>query len=276
MVKRLLHVFRNTPLGRETYLQSIHFCKTLDVDLHVYIPVAKQFLMYFDHDLVQVDLDSSYLAGRKTAKTHALELAQDAGLTPAFFEPKHFTASQLPDIPTNFSYMSCPRSISDLTSKIGLGYIGPKVRRIIKSSMFPVLLASGVFKPWTNITVFYGGSNNAQKALRWGVRLSQVSGFPLELFTYHQGRHDKDYFIQQMQRAGLWEDVRERMQTWHFAQDGSFEENLYAVAHDAFLVVGAYGHGLIKEVLFGSKMESIQSHMPNDMLLVGPHCIVDF
>jgi hypothetical protein len=59
-------------------------------------------------------------------------------LKPSFFDPKDFTASTLPDIPSNFDYMCCPRSIVDLSTKIGLGYIGPRVRRIVKHATFPV------------------------------------------------------------------------------------------------------------------------------------------
>ena len=66
MEERLLHVFRNTPLGRETLLQSLYFCKTLDVSLQVYVPQSTQFLIYFDHDAVQVDLDGSYLTSPAT------------------------------------------------------------------------------------------------------------------------------------------------------------------------------------------------------------------
>lgn len=274
MAERLLQVFRNTPLGRETLMQSLHFCQALGVDLQIYIPESKQFLMYFEHDVVQVDLDDSYLTSPATAKARALHIAQSHGITPDFLVPKNFTASQLPDLPTQFSYMCCPRSISDLSSKIGLGYIGPKVRRIIKSSTFPVIMTGGVFKPWNSITVFYGGSQNANKALRWGVHLSQKSGLPLEMFTYAKG-HAADYFEQQLKAAQLWDDVQKHLCTWHRMDQGGFEENLYAVAHDTLIVVGAYGHGLIKEVLFGSKMETIQSWMPNNMLLVGPNCILD-
>ncbi len=273
MVERLLHVFRNTPLGRETLLQSLHFCKTLGVDLHIYVPESKQFLMYFDHDMVQVDLDGSYLTSPKSAETHAQQLAEMFDIQPSFFVPKNFTASQLPDIPTYFGYMCCPRSISDLSSKIGLGYIGPKVRRIIKSSTFPVFMTGGVFKPWTSITVFYGGSNNANKALRWGLHLNRASGLPLDMFTYVDGRKP-DYFDEQLRQAELWDEVQEKVRTWHKIERGGFEESLYAVSHNALLIVGAYGHGLIKEFLFGSKMETIQSWMPNNMLLVGPHCVL--
>jgi nucleotide-binding universal stress UspA family protein len=273
MEDRLLHVFRNTPLGRETLLQSLYFCKTLGVVPHLYIPQSTQFLLYFDHDAVQVDLDGSYLMSPKTASLHAESRAQQSGVKCAYLVPKNYTASQLPDIPTNFNYMCCPRSIGDLSAKIGLGYIGPKVRRIVKSAAFPVLLSSMVFKPWKSIMVFYGGSQNANKALRWGLHLQHMSGYPLDMFTYTKN-HDEDYFEQQLKDAGLLDAVRQNVRTWHQAGDGVLEDNLYAVPHDAFLVVGAYGHGLVKELLFGSKMETLQTWMPNNMLLIGPNCII--
>jgi hypothetical protein len=230
--------------------------------------------MYFDHDAVQVDLDSSYLTAPASAKPHTLELAEASGIKPNFLRPKNFTASQLPDIPTSFNYMTCPRSISDMSSKIGLGYIGPKVRRIVKSSTFPVLLTSSVFKPWKSILVFYGGSINANKALRWGLTLEQSSGFPVDMFTMSEGR-DQEVFNDHLKEAGLFEDVKNRVRKWHFYNDGVFEDHFYNVPHDALLVVGAFGHGVIKDILFGSKMETIQSWMPNNILLVGPNCIFD-
>jgi nucleotide-binding universal stress UspA family protein len=272
MEERLLHVFRNTPLGRETLLQSVYFCKTLDVGLHIYVPQATQFMIYFDHDAVQVDLDRSYLTSPDTAVAHATELAQNSGLEPNFLTPKNYTASQLPDIPANFNYMCCPRSITDLASKIGLGYIGPKVRRIVKSSIFPVLMTSSTFKPWKSLAVFYGGSQNANRALDWGLHLARISGCDLDMVTYTEGRSN-NYFDKQLEAAGLLEQVQQNARKWHKISKGRFEEHLYRVPHDALLVVGAYGHGLIKDLLFGSKMETIQSWMPNNILLVGPNCV---
>ena len=129
---KLLHIFRNTPFGRETFLQSLYFSKTINAFPVVYIPKSDKFLMYFSNDAVQVDLDQSYLNSPETAKTHAEELFDEMGIKPMFYEPKNFTASSLPDVSTNFDYLCSPRSVSDLSSKIGLGHIGPKVRRIIK------------------------------------------------------------------------------------------------------------------------------------------------
>ena len=38
--------------------------------------------------------------------------------------------------------------------------------------------------------------------------------------------------------------------------------------------MGAYGHGVVREMLFGSTMEMIQTHLPNTMLIAGPNYVV--
>ncbi len=58
---------------------------------------------------------------------------------------------------------------------------------------------------------------------------------------------------------------------WHFFEKGMFEDNLYEVPHNALVVLGAYGHGLIKSIVFGSKMEKIQSIISNNLLIAGPN-----
>jgi hypothetical protein len=272
MHANLFHVFRNTPLGRETLMQSIYFCKTLGLELTVYIPDTVGFMMYFDHDAVQVDLDPSYLNDPDTAVDRARALATEAQLKPVFLHPKNRTASTLPDIPTRFSFMCCPRSVSDNSSKIGLGHIGPKVRRIIRSADFPVLLTSPVFKPWRSIAVLFGGSDSAMNALRSGIQLAKRSGFPLDLFI--QLEEDPSYYDQRIWEAGLERAVGRRCRHRCQFADGEFSHNLYDLPHDALVLSGAYGHGLIKNLFFGSKMETAQNTLTNAMLVSGPRASV--
>ncbi len=269
MDPKLFHIFRNTPLGRETLLQSVYFSKALGADLEIYIPQHTKFLMYFESDVVQIDLDGSYLTAPETARDHAMALAENGKARYGFLEPKHFTASTLPDIPTHFDFMCCPRSISDLSSKIGLGYIGPRVRRIVQSARFPVLIPSSVFKPWQSIAVFFGGSVNAVKSLKLGLRLSRVTGMPLRMYTQMEkyGRADYEQVIAD---NGLSEAVAKDVTEWRLFETGDLEVNLYEVAHDALVIMGAFGHGVIRDVLFGSKMEKIQGNVPNNLLIVGP------
>lgn len=256
-------------MGRETLLQSIYFCKTIGADLEIYIPQHTKFLMYFENDVVQIDLDDSYLTDPETARDHAAALAEEGKAHYEFLTPKHFTASTLPDIPTHFDFICCPRSISDLSSKIGLGYIGPRVRRIVQSARFPVLITSSVFKPWQSIVVFFGGSTNAVKSLKLGLRLARLTGMPLRMFTQMENYSREDY-EKVIAENGLEEAVKNDLAEWRIFETGDLEVNLYQVEHDALIILGAFGHGVIRDVLFGSKMEKIQSRMPNNLLIVGP------
>ncbi len=269
MAQKLFHIFRNTPLGRETLLQSIYFCQQMGVTPTIYIPESTKFLMYFDNDVVQVDLDASYLNDPNTASSHAIALLEVAGIKPDLFTPKNYTASTLPDIPTSFEFMCCPRSISDLSSKIGLGYIGPRVRRIIQAARFPVLITSPVFKPWQSIAVFFGGSANAVNALRLGIRVAKVTGKELCIFT-QTGRDKPDEYRRIVHERGMQQALDDVLDEWTFFEKGRFEDNLYAVPHDALVVLGAYGHGIIRDIMFGSTMEKIQSTISNNLLIAGP------
>lgn len=267
---QLLHVFRNTPLGRETFMQSLYFCRKIGVNPVVYVPRLTKFLMYFDNDVVQVDLDGSYLSAPETAEERVHALCETMGCVPRFLEPKHYTASTLPDIPTDFEFMCCPRSVSDLSSKIGLGYIGPRVRRIVGSARFPVLITSPVYKPWRSVTVFFGGSLNALKALRLGVRISRETGMPIDLFTQAEKKAQSEY-REIVEGTEVSDELWERLGEWRFFESGTLEENLYEVPHNALVVLGAYGHGVIRDLLFGSKLEQIQSVLSNNLLIAGPN-----
>ncbi len=225
--------------------------------------------MYFDNDVVQVDLDESYLSSPDTALDRVTDLVESNGLSANFIEPKNFTASTLPDIPVNFDFMCSPRSISDLTSKIGLGHIGTRVRRIVQSARFPVLITTPVYSEWNNITVFFGGSHNSVKALKLGIRLSRITGKELFIFTQLDGKK-REHYKEILEKEDLKKEVDLMVTKWNFYESKSFEENLYNVPHDSLAIVGAYGHSVIKNIIFGSKMEKIQSTIQNNFLVVGP------
>jgi nucleotide-binding universal stress UspA family protein len=265
-------VYRNIPLGRETLMQSMYFCKLLDLGLTVYIPESKQFLMYFDHDAIQVDLDSSYLASPKTAVDRVRELAEKEGIQIHFYRPKHYTAKEFPDIHPDFDFMTCPRSISDLSSKIGLGFIGQKVRRIINSARFPVLMPSPVFKQWKSLVVMFGGSENALTALRFGIWISQKAGLPLKVLTHLE--KDEAYYRERIRKAGIENQMGADALDWEMLNGGSFEENLYAIPHDALVLMGTYGRRGVRKALFGSKLEKAHSVLCNNMLITGPAAAV--
>ena len=105
MTGQLLHIFRNTPFGRETLMQSAFFCQRIGVELSIYIPQYPRFLMYFDHGVVTVDLDRAFLRAPETAWQHAAEIAETFSISYRLFEPSRFTVPELPDLPVDYSYM---------------------------------------------------------------------------------------------------------------------------------------------------------------------------
>jgi len=269
MESQIFHIFRNTPLGRETLLQTSYFSESIGCQPIVYIPEYTKFLFYFENDVVQVDLDQSYLSYPETAMDHAEKIVNQFGLTPVFFTPKNFTASTLPDVPTDFDYMCCPRSVSDLSQKIGLGYIGPRVRRIVSSARFPVLITSSAYKEWNSIITFFGGSENAVNALKLSLHLQRLSNKPLDVFTHIENK-TIDYYEAAIEKHGLTNEFNSQVRTWIQNNTKSFEEKLYDIPHDALVVLGAYGHGLIRDLVFGNTMEIVQSILCNNLLIVGP------
>lgn len=269
MQPKLLHIYRNTPAGRETWLQTVYFCASIQAAPHCYLPQEKKFLLYFEHDAVQVDLDDSYLRNRDSAERNCTMLANNMGQKPHIIDAAGYTASTLPDVPTDYSYMTCPRVISDKTSKIGLGHIGPAVRRIVCVAHFPVLIPSTVFKPWQSLCVLFGGSDTSIKALKLGFALARKSGKPLDVFTQAKGQ-SRSHFEDILKKNSLLNEVRSQAREWHFFDQGEATDNLMAVPHDALVLLGAFGHGLIRELVFGSIMEMAQSVLPNSLLLVGP------
>ena len=266
----LLHIFRNTPFGRETLMQSAFFCQQMRMPIDIYVPRESQCLMYFEHGVVTVDLDRSYLRSPDSAHGHAREILERIGIEHSFFEASRFTAG-LPDLRSDYAFMSCPRSISDLSTKIGLGHIGSRVRAIVKQAPFPVLIPATAFKQWNRVVCFFGGSANALIALRCAREISRRSETRLTIFTEVEGK--RDAYQRQLEQEGLAEDLEEGRVEWLCFEAGDLREDLYAVDSDALAVAGAHGHGVARDLVFGSKLEAIQSELPNPMVIVGPSAV---
>lgn len=252
-------------------MQPAYFCHMLDIGLDIYIPDTTSFMMCFDQEAVQVDLDRSCLNDSESARERARTIAAAAGLKPSFLKPIHRTTRARPDISSHYHFICCPRSISDLSTKIVIDYIGLKMRHIIRAEHFPVLMIAAPFKPWQGLAVLFGGSENSCNALASGLRIAERSGVPLDVFA--QKEHEASYYGERVQTAGLEAALNSRVSRWHWFEGGEFAVNLYKVPHDALVLSGAYGHGVIKHVLFGGKRETAQSTLTNNLLLNGPHAV---
>lgn len=270
MTFRLMHIYRNTPFGRETLLQSIHFCKTLNIYLSVYIPESRRFLLRVGchNSSLPIDIDKSFLISPETALLHARELTKNEGVNPDWIRPRFDTEKYCPKIQDSFEFMCCPRCIKEPLSKLSIGYIDSSVRKIINAAPFPVLIPSLVYRPWKRIAVFYGGSESALNAVKLGLQISRVSGLPMDIFTQIEDGEDVN-IKNDINKRSLKKQIDAAINKWHWFSRGKFINNLYNVSHDALVVLGGFHSKMYRN--FSSKMEKIQSVLPNNILAIGPN-----
>jgi hypothetical protein len=90
----------------------------------------------------------------------------------------------------------------------------------------------------------------------------------LKLFTYAEkssGAYQKEII-----NHGLEDELNHRVEDWQIFESGNLIDNLYHVPHDALVVIGAFGHGVLRDIMFGSKLEQVQTSIANNLLIVGP------
>lgn len=271
MNDRFLHIHRNTPLGRETLLQSIHFCKTLNLSLSIYIPESKRFLMCCgsENSGQQIELDKSYFFSPESALTHAKELTENEGTKPNWIIPQNDPAESCPKIQGSFEFMCCPRCMKEPLSKLSVGYIDAAVRKIIRAAQFPVLIPSLVYRPWKRIAVFYSGSHGELNTLKLGLQICRVSGLPMDIFTQLESGRNKDV-RNSINNQALKNEIDNAINKWHQFNSRDFMSRIFNVSHDALVLLGDF-HSQ-KHRNFSGKMEKIQSVLPNNLLVVGPNC----
>jgi len=272
MQTTMLHIFRNTPLGRENLMQSAYFCKNLPkMSLAVYIPQTAQFTMGPDGDLVVIELDDSYVRYQATAQQHVEEILAEFGCENEFHTPAKHDTSRMPHLHGHWAMMACPRAITEQSNRIGLGHLGPKVRSLAKLSRFPIFIPSMSFKAWTNVTAFFGGSTLGAIVVKAAMAVARLAEVPLTVHTQLNGITRQDC-EQSLSKVGILDALSGGDIEWRLYDEGTLEENLYDVPHDSLVFVGAAGHNLIRELVFGSRLEAIQTILPNPLVIIGPQC----
>ncbi len=107
-------------------------------------------------------------------------------------------------------------------------------------------------------------------ALKLGFRVCRASGVSMSVFTQMEGKR-QDKYEKVIEKENLGAEMEAHVgDRWRIFEKGDFEANMYEVPHNSLVILGAFGHGLIRDMVFGSKMEKIQSVIPNNMLIVGP------
>lgn len=144
------------------------------------------------------------------------------------------------------------------------------VAPVIRSSVRPVLVAGTEFQEESeirNILVAYDGSNHSARALLVAAELAARPGADLTLATVVQSEDSGAEILAPAEAFLAHHGITPRKQIEVSSKPASVISKLVASEDVDLLIMGAYGHSPIREVLFGSTTERILSHCEANVIL---------
>ena len=270
MKNSLLHVFRNTPRGAETFRQALYFSGRTGLGLRVYFPEGQAFVLCVGDEAIHVDLNESYRFDPSSARDRAGAIGREMGVAWQEQGATGHGASTLPDLQGEWALFSLPRSMNAPQPHpwIPTAVLGPRVRAVIGRAALPILLPAACLIPWDQIWVLCGGSEHGVRALRWGARLAQDAGVPLRVITCGEGLQVE----QALERLRSDPTLAVPDDAWVQERSESVRELLQDIPRTALVGFGAFGEGKVRQKAFGSQAELVLQTLPHNLLMVGPRC----
>lgn len=143
--------------------------------------------------------------------------------------------------------------------------MGSNAERLIRQSIKPCLITPGEFQTISKILVAYDGSGHAGQALTQAVELALALDIELIITTASDnGETDK---ASEISVDAVHQAEAHGCRAVNVIVEGPAEEAILETAREQecdFIVVGAYGHSRIRELLLGSTASALitRSHLP--------------
>jgi hypothetical protein len=268
--RSMFHLFLNEPYGREHLLQSAYLAKSVDLPLTVCMPRTAQFLMYCNRTVITVRLDSTYLDNIATAESHVRSLLAPFDVKFKLFEPDTVAAGTLPEIPTAWSVMTCPRAVSALPQGLHQKHLGPNPRLLLKHVRFPIFVPCSVALSWRSVSVFVDSTPAGLAAAKIGVEIAHRAELPLAMFEVVADGTTRE--------QNMVEDVLASMSTLKLARTRSsssrldtWDDALYEIPRDSLVVLGAERRKIWQR-LRHARSKGLADLLPNPLLVTGYNC----
>ena len=146
------------------------------------------------------------------------------------------------------------------------GHLGREVERVVRSVHRPLLVASRTFQPIQRVLVAYDGSATTRKALAMVAESPLLRGFDIHLVTVGGGEGSERGVgdaARVLDGAGLHATTE--------VIDGHPDEALAAYVDRQridLLVMGAYGHSRIRQLIVGSTTTAVMRNCQVPVLLL--------
>lgn len=133
-------------------------------------------------------------------------------------------------------------------------FLGTNVEFVVRQTHKPVLITPSEFKPFTKMLIAYDGSSFADNALRSGAEIAQATKLPITVVCVAD---KKDVALETLSKAKTFlESYKLTVNTC--AKEGiDHAKGILELCNDEdekfdILVMGAYGHSRLQEMILGS------------------------
>lgn len=146
------------------------------------------------------------------------------------------------------------------------GHLGGEVQRIIRTSVRPVLVTSRAFQPIESFLIAYDGGPSARKAVDYALHSPLLKGLNCHLL--------RTGLIDDAERDDL-DDTADKLRDADYyvtseAIEGDADEVITTYVQEQsidLLVMGAYGHGPLREFFLGSTTTTMVRTCPVPLLM---------
>ena len=144
-------------------------------------------------------------------------------------------------------------------------HLGSMLERVVRAATKPCLVTSRGFKPITRVVLAYDGGRSCQKALEYISEQMLFKSLELHVITVVEGHHE-DEAASRLAQAEVQLNANGLQSTCQVLS-GNVEEAIASYVGSAridLLVMGAYGHSRIRDLLIGSTTTELlrRCHVP--------------
>jgi nucleotide-binding universal stress UspA family protein len=149
------------------------------------------------------------------------------------------------------------------------GSLGSSVERMARASVKPCLVATDKFQPIQHMLIAYDGSEESSKALRTGIALAPSLGAKVTITTVAAlgGEDAASEILHKAKQLALDGGVEANLELLHGDPEIEILQVRETVGAD-LVVMGAYGHTRIRELILGSTTSHVLRKANVPVLLV--------
>ena len=147
--------------------------------------------------------------------------------------------------------------------------LGSSVERVVRASVKPCLVTPGKFHEISHMLIAYDGSDESSKALRTGIALAETLGVEVTITMVATlgGEDAAAALLEKAKQRALGGNVKANVEVLHGDPEEGILQLRETVGAD-LIVMGAYGHTRIRELILGSTTSHVIRKAAVPVLLV--------